>query len=201
MLSGLAPRAGEDAGGTLFTARDAHETRSIPRGDDKGFAMERSVSSGSATPRSDRRLGRRALVGTLLLLSSALAFGSLWLPWRHYRVPPGTTYVSPEDLAPYVPIADGWAHSYMVFTVLALAAGAVAWIITARRGSQVAPALALGSLLLACAGALFAAFAVDGATLWRSNEATDFGLYVYLAGYVALAAAGAILLAASIRRR
>ncbi len=161
--------------------------------------MEPNASSVSFAPNHAPRAAWRGLVAALLLLGGALTIGALWLPWRHYRVPPGTTYVSPEDLAPYVPITNGLAHSYMVFTILALATGALGWILARWHGGQATSALALGSVLCACASALFAAFGVDGATVWRSIEATDVGLYVYLAGYAALAAAGAILLAASAR--
>jgi hypothetical protein len=147
-----------------------------------------------------RRTGRALwLVAALLLLGGILTIGSLWLPWHHYRVPPGTTYISPEDLAPYVPITEGLAHSFTVFSAAAIAAGAVGWATAARQGGPAVQPLALGCVLCACAGTLFATVGIDGAMMAWPSEATEYGYFVSFAGYIALAAAGVLLLATSLR--
>jgi hypothetical protein len=146
-----------------------------------------------------RRILRMGSVApaTLLVLGGALTIGALWLPWRHYIAYDGTSFIDPRDLAPYVPITEGWGHSFLVFTVSALVTGVLAWLLVMWRRGQPARAFALGAILFAGMGIVFAAFGGDGAQVGWSSEAADAGFYVCLVGYAALIAAGATLMATS----
>ena len=77
-----------------------------------------------------------------------------------------------------------------------LAAGVV--LFGGAHGGQPAIVLALGSILFACFGVVFASLGVDGAAIWRSIEATDIGYYVCLPGYASLIIAGVIIMATSV---
>ncbi len=152
------------------------------------------ISSGSAdAPRASLRALARAVAAALLIVGGTLTIGALWLPWRHY--------VPPESTTPYIPIAAGWAHSFLVFTAGALATGVLAWLTAMRQPGQAARVLALGCILCACAGVVFASLGVDGVQVWRSSEATDAGFYVCIVGYLAIIAAGGVLMATSGKAR
>jgi hypothetical protein len=145
------------------------------------------LSRSTTAPRASLRALARAVAAALLIAGGTLTIGALWLPWRHS--------VPPESTTPYIPIAARWAHSFLVFTAGAFATGVLAWLTAVQQPGQAARVLALGCILCACAGVVFASLGVDGAQVWRSSEATDAGFYVCLLGYAALIAAGGLILA------
>jgi len=155
-------------------------------------------SRSANAPRALLRVVARLLAAALLIVGGTLTIGALWLQWSHFVQYNGTPFPDPIDTDVFVPAERGWGHSFLIFTVGALIAGVLAWLIATTPRGQSASVLALGSVLCACAGIVFASFNVVN-FLGPAREVADIGYYVCLIGYLAIIAAGGLMLASSRR--
>ncbi len=150
-------------------------------------------SRSTSAPRAILRL----LSAALLIVGGALTFGALWLQWSHFVQYDGTPFPNPIDTEVFIPAAHGWGHDFLVFTAGALITGVLAWLTaTQPRSTRSAPVLALGSILCACAGIVFASLSEIN-FLGSARKVADSGYYVCLVGYLAIIVAGGIVMAAT----